>query len=66
MKCFKCNEEISKMTNRGLLAHQRGAKCKTASEARNLKRKRKADAELELVNKKAKANEDQTEDDVSV
>lgn len=63
MKCFKCNEEISKMTNRGLLAHQRGAKCKTASAARNLTRKRKADdAELELLNKKAKAQED----DVSI
>lgn len=66
MKCFKCNEEISQTGHRGLLAHQRGAKCKTTSAARNLTRKRKADAGLELVNKKAKAEEDQMEDDVSI
>lgn len=59
MKCFKCHSEIGKMDSRGLSSHQRGRKCKTAALEIAARKKRKADTEDELANKKAKRGDDE-------
>lgn len=66
MRCFKCHEEIPGIKKRGLSIHQISAKCKAATAILNSTRKRKASAQVEPVNKKAKENEDEKENEVSI